>query len=153
MGPPARPGLRIELVTEETAELWREIHNAVIPASPLTSGEVLERLTRNRLTLAYAGGDLVGNATIRPPAPGTATVIVRVLPPFRRRGYGSAYLEVVCADALAMGATRLETVVLVANADGVAFAGRRGFVERERYAVGPGRDEYLTMALDPAALT
>ena len=61
--------LRIVPVGPDTVTLWRDIHNAVIPAHPLTSDDVHERRTRNSLTLAYDGQELVGNATIRPPRP------------------------------------------------------------------------------------
>jgi hypothetical protein len=56
--------LRIVPQGSDTVTLWRDIHNAVIPAHALTSGQVLERMTCNSLTLAYDGVELVGNATI-----------------------------------------------------------------------------------------
>jgi GNAT superfamily N-acetyltransferase len=139
--------LRIVPVTEETAPAWREIHNAVIPTSPLSLDDVTERLARNRLTLAYVGDDLIGNATIRPPRPGsaTATVIVRVLEPFRRRGQGSEYLAAMLDVTREMGARRIETVVLAATTEGLSFARRRGFVESERYSVDGA--EFVDLAL------
>jgi GNAT superfamily N-acetyltransferase len=129
--------LRIVPVGPDTATRWRDIHNAVIPAHPLTSDDVLERLTRNRLTLAYDGDQPVGNATIRPPEPDpmTATVIVRILPEYRRRGLGSEYLAAMLAEARGMGARRIETVVLTSNEDGFAFALKHGFVEFDRYVL------------------
>jgi hypothetical protein len=80
--------LRIVPVGPDTVGLWRDIHNAIIPAHQLTGDDAHERLSRNSLTLAYVGEDLVGNATIRPPRPDsmTATVIVRILPGYRREG-------------------------------------------------------------------
>jgi GNAT superfamily N-acetyltransferase len=79
----------------------------------------------------------VGCATVRPPAgeSGTATVIVRILEPFRRRGLGTAYLDAALADARGLGPSRIETVVLETNADGLEFAVKRGFVEHDRYVV------------------
>jgi len=105
--------LRIAPVRSAAVTLWRDIHNATIPAHTLTSDDVLERLTRNSLTLAYDGDELVGNATIRPPRPDTmtATVIVRILPEYRRQGFGSEYLSAMLAEARGMGARRIETVV------------------------------------------
>ncbi len=129
--------LTIVPVTAENEEAWRTIHNVVIPASPLSVDEVRQRRFRHVLTLAHAGDDLVGNATIRPPEgeSGAATVIVRILPEFRRRGYGSEYLAETLRHARTLGGPRIETVVLTANADGLRFAQRHGFVEVERYTV------------------
>jgi GNAT superfamily N-acetyltransferase len=62
-----------------------------------------------------------------------ATVIVRVLPEHRGRGLGSAYLRTELDHARRLGATRIETVVLASNAEGLAFARARGFVEHDRY--------------------
>jgi ribosomal protein S18 acetylase RimI-like enzyme len=45
--------------------------------------------------VAYAGNDLIGCATVRhPDAEGNVTVIARVIPEYRRRGYGETlYLD------------------------------------------------------------
>jgi GNAT superfamily N-acetyltransferase len=127
--------LQLIVATGPLLESWGEIHNAIIPTAPLTTDEVAERAKRNRLTLGYVDGALVGNATVRPPEPpeATATVIVRILPEHRCRGYGTTYLEVELAHARALGARRIETVILASNADGLAFAATRGFVEHDRY--------------------
>jgi GNAT superfamily N-acetyltransferase len=127
--------LEVVVATGPMLEEWRAIHNAVIPTAPLSPEEVAERAGRNRLTLGYSTGQLVGNATVRPPrgSDGVATVIVRVLPEHRRRGLGSAYLLAELDHARALGATRIDTVVLASNADGLAFARARGFVEHDRY--------------------
>ena len=141
--------MRIVPVGPDAVTVWRDIHNAIIPAHALTSDEVLERLTRNSLTLAYDGDELVGNATIRPPGPGTmtATVIVRILPGYRRRGFGSEYLAAMMAQARGMGARRIETVVLASNEDGLAFAVRHGFVEFDRYVLDGETAEYVDLYL------
>lgn len=129
--------LEIVAATGSLLTPWREIHNAIIPTDPLSVEDVEERVTRNRLTLAYADAELVGNATVRPPrGPDlTATVIVRILPEHRRRGLGSAYLEAELAHARSLGARRIETVVLASNDDGLAFAHAHGFVEHDRYVL------------------
>jgi len=116
---------------------WRAVHNQIIPTAPLSEDEVEERSGRHLLTVAYDGGTLVGCATVRPPVDGSAaaTVIVRILPPFRRRGLGTAYLEHELAAARAAGATRIETVVLASNEEGLDFAQARGFVEHDRYVL------------------
>ncbi|MER7283112.1 GNAT family N-acetyltransferase [Dactylosporangium sp. NPDC000244] len=141
--------LRIDPVRPDTVPLWREVHNLVIPAHQLSLDEVRERSERNRLTLAHDGGTLVGNATIRPPGPDsrTATVIVRILPRYRRQGLGTQYLDAQLADARALGAERIETVVLAANRDGLEFARRHGFVEFDRYTLDGDDAEYVDLYL------
>jgi GNAT superfamily N-acetyltransferase len=125
----------IVVATGRLLELWRAIHNAIIPAAPLTADDVAERAGRNRLTLGYAAGQLIGNATVRPPTgpDAVATVIVRILPEHRRQGLGTYYLRAELAHARRLGAQRIETVVLASNADGLAFATAHGFVEHDRY--------------------
>jgi GNAT superfamily N-acetyltransferase len=141
--------LRIVPVSPDAVDSWRDIHNAIIPVHVLTSDQVLERLTRNSLTLAFVGDDLVGNATIRPPEPASmiATVIVRILPEYRRQGLGSEYLDAMLAEARGMGARRIETVVLASNEDGVSFAAKHGFVEFERYILDGETAEYVGLCL------
>ena len=82
--------LRIVPAAPDLLEEWRAIHNAVIPTAPLSSAEVADRATRNRLTVAYDSDVLVGNATVRPPSgdTGAAVVIVRILPEHRRGAWG-----------------------------------------------------------------
>jgi GNAT superfamily N-acetyltransferase len=73
---------------------------------------------------------------VRPPTeerPDTATVITRVLPPYRRRGYGGELYARGVAVARGTGAAALETVVLASNGDGLRFALAHGFTEVERY--------------------
>lgn len=129
--------LDIVVASGPLLEDWRTIHNTIVPTAPLTADDVAERATRHRLTLAYEEGALVGNATVRPPhePDGIATVIVRVLPERRCQGHGSAYLHAELARARALGARRIETVVLASNTDGLAFALRHGFVEHDRYVL------------------
>jgi len=128
--------LRIAPAAPDLLEEWRAIHNAIIPTAPLISEEVAERATRHRLTLAYDGEVLVGNATVRPPDDeGTAVVIVRILPEHRHRGLGSAYLDHELAETRALEPQQIETVVLATNEDGLAFALAHGFVEVDRYVL------------------
>jgi GNAT superfamily N-acetyltransferase len=131
--------MALEIIEAEPDRLaeWRSVHNEIIPTAPLSEDEVRDRARRHLLTVAHDGETLVGCATVRPPAAGsaTATVIVRILPPFRRRGLGTAYLEHELATARALGAARIETVVLASNEDGLEFARARGFVEHDRYTL------------------
>lgn len=77
----------------------------------------------------------------------TATVIVRILPGYRRKGHGSEYLAAMLAEARGMGARRIETVVLASNEDGLACASRHGFVESDRYASDGETATYVDLYL------
>ncbi|HET7431762.1 MAG TPA: GNAT family N-acetyltransferase [Nocardioides sp.] len=140
--------LRVVPAAPDRLAEWRAVHNEIIPTAPLSPDEVAERATRHDLTVGYVGDTLVGCATLRPPSAGTATVIVRVLPAFRRRGLGSAYLERVVEDARALTPERLETVVLASNPDGLAFAQRHGFVEHERYLLAGHTVPFVDLRLE-----
>jgi GNAT superfamily N-acetyltransferase len=62
-------------------------------------------------------------------------VIVRILPEHRRRGHGTAYLHAELAQARALAARRIETIVLASNTDGLDFALAHGFVEHDRHVL------------------
>jgi GNAT superfamily N-acetyltransferase len=123
--------------TEDTQRDWRHIHNLIIPTAPLSAEEVAERAGRNHLEVAYLDGVPVGNSTVRPPADGTATVIARVLPEYRRRGLGRQIFQRGLAEARRRNAETVETVVLATNEDGLRFAEKHGFAEIDRYVL-PG---------------
>ncbi|NYJ03545.1 GNAT superfamily N-acetyltransferase [Nocardioides thalensis] len=130
------PAIRFETpATDALLEEWRHVHNVIIPTAPLSLEEVRERSTRNHLELAYVDDVLVGNSTVWPPSAEipVARVIARVLPDHRRRGYGEQIYRRAVAHARRLGATRLGTVVLASNTDGLRFAQDHGFVETERY--------------------
>ncbi|MFL9678774.1 GNAT family N-acetyltransferase [Streptomyces sp. KL110A] len=118
---------------------WRAVHNAIIPTAVLSADEVRERAGRNRLEVAYLGGVAVGCSTVRPPDGETpaATVIARILPEYRRRGFGTALYERGLAHARTLSGEGVETVVLASNGEGLRFALARGFTELERYLL-PG---------------
>ncbi len=141
--------LRIEPVGDATLEDWRHVHNVIIPTAPLSPDDARERVTRNRLEVAYAGGVLVGCATVRPPDgdPKIATVIVRVLREHRRQGYGEEFFLRAMAHARALGPEAIETIVLESNADGVRFAHSHGFVEVSRYVPPDSDDPFITLRL------
>ncbi|MFG2371010.1 GNAT family N-acetyltransferase [Streptomyces sp. NPDC048504] len=142
--------LRIEPVepdAENALRDWRHVHNLIVPPAAMSLDEVRERSGRNRLENAYLGDVLVGCSTVRPPEDGVVTVIARVLPEFRRRGYGVALYENGLTRARALGAGAIETVVLAANTDGVRFAEARGFVETERYVLDGETDLWITLRL------
>ncbi|WP_320782214.1 GNAT family N-acetyltransferase [Streptomyces sp. CRN 30] len=118
---------------------WRHVHNEIIPTHLLSAEDVRDRAGRHHLSVAYADDVLVGSSTVRPPTDGTdtATVIARVLPAHRGRGYGEELYVHGLARARELGAETIETVVLSTNLTGLRFAERHGFVETERYVL-PG---------------
>lgn len=132
-------GLRIVPVEDEATLLdWQRVHNEIIPTAPLSVDDIRERLTRNILGVAYEGDELVGCSTVRPPSDETAavTVIARVLPEYRRRGFGDAIYQHCLQRGRQLGDT-FETHILASNEDGMRFAKAHGFVEVETYLL-PG---------------
>ncbi|MEU1045960.1 GNAT family N-acetyltransferase [Streptomyces sp. NPDC005897] len=149
----AGSALRIEPVAGDAmVEEWRQVHNAIVPPAAMTLDEARERAGRNRLANAYLEDVLVGCSTVRPPGgeERVATVIARVLPAYRGRGIGTALYEAGLARARELDAGAVETVVLAANADGLRFAGARGFVEKERYVLDGAREEWVDLRLAAA---
>ena len=145
--------LRIEPVDGDTAvEQWRHVHNVIVPPAALSLAEVRERAGRYRLENAYAGDVLVGCSTVRPPQgdEAVATVIARVLPEHRRRGYGGALYAHALAHARVLGARTVETCVLAVNGDGLRFAAARGFAEVDRYVLDGEHDEWVDLRLTAA---
>lgn len=136
---------------EAMLEQWRYVHNVIVPPAAMSAEDARERAGRYRLENAYLGEDLVGCSTVRPPAgeDAAATVIARVLPGFRGRGFGKALYENGMAHARAQGAETVETCVLAANEDGLRFAGRHGFVEVDRYTLDGEVEEWVDLRLSP----
>ncbi len=132
-------------------EQWRHVHNAVVPPAAMSAQEARERQGRYRLANAYLGEVLVGCSTVRPPAGErkVATVIARVLPGFRRRGFGTAIHDEALAHARLLGAESVETCVLAVNEDGLRFAERHGYAEIDRYVLDGERDEWVDLRLSP----
>ncbi len=144
--PVSASALRIVPVTEVTVEDWRHVHNIVIHTTPLTRAEVRERAGRYRLTVAYAGSDLIGCATVRPPGDaGNVTVIVRVLPEHRGHGYGREIFAQAMEAARDLGGASIETIVLASNLDGLRFALRHGFVEVARHLPHDAEVPFITL--------
>nr|WP_232029414.1 GNAT family N-acetyltransferase [Streptomyces lincolnensis] len=109
-----------------------------------------ERARRYRLENAYVGDELVGCSTVRPPEGegAVATVIARVLPGCRRRGFGTALYEKGLDRARVLGARVVETCVPAANEDGVRFAEARGFREVDRYVLDGETDLWIDLRLE-----
>lgn len=134
-------------------EDWRHVHNVIIPAHLLSLDDVRERAGRNHLEVAYRGDVLVGCSTVRPPEDGsaTATVIARVLPGHRGRGYGERLYRRGLSRARELGAEVIETVVLSSNEDGLRFARARGFVEIDRYLLDGDTIPWIDLRLTTPA--
>jgi GNAT superfamily N-acetyltransferase len=134
--------LRIQVVDDDVSiHDWQYVHNLIIPGDVLSLDDVRARTGRNRMEVAYLGDVLIGCTTVRPPTEdngGTATVIARVLPEYRRRGLGTQLYERALGQARALDAQVIETVVLASNPDGLRFADQHGFVELERYLLREG---------------
>jgi len=132
---------------EQAARSWQQVHNEIIPTAPLTLDEVVARSTPYVLDLARLDEQVVGCSTVRPAADSDpVTVIVRVLPPFRRQGLGAAFLAHAVTHARELEADRIQTIVLASNTDGLEFALRRGFVETDRYLLDGDTVAYIHLA-------
>ncbi|WP_327358239.1 GNAT family N-acetyltransferase [Streptomyces sp. NBC_01304] len=129
---------------------WQHVHNLIIPPHFLSLDDVRERSTRNHLEVAYLGDTLVGCSTVRPPTSESpaATVIARVLPAYRERGFGTQMYERGLARARELGAESIETNVLGSNPEGLRFAKRRGFVEIETYVLPGDTIPYIDLRLE-----
>ncbi|MEU5532914.1 GNAT family N-acetyltransferase [Streptomyces sp. NPDC020362] len=144
--------LRIEAVDSDLRlEHWRHVHNVIVPPAAMSPDDARRRSARYRLENAYLGDVLVGCSTVRPPEgeDAVATVIARVLPEYRRRGFGTALYENGIAHARVLGAKAVETCVLAVNEDGLRFARKHGFVEADRYVLDGESDEWVDLRLDP----
>lgn len=142
--------LRIERVDSEALMLdWQSVHNEIIPTDPLSLEEVRERVGRNVLEVAYDGDVLVGCSTVRPPSAETSavTVIARILPAYRRRGFGEALYRRGLALVRELGGDSVETIILASNVEGLAFAVSHGFVEIERYVLPGDTIPFVTLRL------
>ncbi|TDO45945.1 acetyltransferase (GNAT) family protein [Kribbella sp. VKM Ac-2527] len=142
--------LRIEPVAgDRMIEDWQVVHNAIIPTDPLSLEDVRERVRRNHLEVAYLGDEVVGCSTVRPPSEETpaVTVIARVLPQYRRQGFGEQLYRRGLAKAEEVEAEAVETIILASNLEGLEFAQRRGFVEIERYVLPGDTIPFITLRL------
>ncbi|HZX03999.1 GNAT family N-acetyltransferase [Kribbella sp.] len=131
--------LRIVGLTDDATLLdWQRVHNEIIPTAPLSVDEIRERAARHVLEVAYDDAVLVGCSTVRPPSEETtaAVVIARVLPAYRRRGFGTAIYQHCLRRGRELG-DGIETHILASNTEGLRFAEQQGFAEVETYLL-PG---------------
>ncbi|MFF3565170.1 GNAT family N-acetyltransferase [Streptomyces sp. NPDC002574] len=142
--------LRIEQPQDDAAlEHWQHVHNEIVPTAVLSLEDVRERAGRNHLEVAYLGEVVVGCTTVRPPEgeQDVVTVIARVLPGYRGRGFGAELYARGLGRAREMGGGAVETVVLASNEGGLRFAERHGFVEVERYVLPGDTIPFVTLRL------
>ncbi|MFF3287058.1 GNAT family N-acetyltransferase [Streptomyces sp. NPDC003023] len=142
--------LRILPVNGDAAlQDWRHVHNVIVPPAAMSLDHARERAGRHRLDVAYLGDVLVGCSTLRPPTgeSSAATVIARVLPEHRCRGFGGELWARGLAEARRLGAGTIETVVLASNEEGLRFALHQGFVEIERYLLPGDSIPYIDLRL------
>jgi mycothiol synthase len=135
--------------TEEDIEAFLAIRAAVDPEFPMTRESFDDEQTPDRLdVVALVDGEHVGCAFAErqygDPQTTTATVSVRVLAPFRRRGIGAKLLDHVSAHAVEFGATELYTGARAEAVDLISFYRAQGFVEDGRVQ---------DVELDPAEAT
>lgn len=120
-------------VTDEEYEAWRAVRLAVVMDSRcLTLQEMRELDSADRLlVLAVNDGDVVGSgiADLSDTA-GAGFVAPRVLAGHRRRGVGSALLQVLAEHCSSLGLPTVQSGV--DDQGSLAFAERFGFVEVDR---------------------
>ena len=126
-----------ECASEAEEQVSLDLHNAVWPQAAVTMAEVRSFKARTRDSadfLAVLGGVPVGSATVAilPQRPDVAFVRSTVLAENRRLGAGSALFEAVSSWAGDRSLELLWAPVGEDDAEGLAFARRRGFVEVER---------------------
>jgi GNAT superfamily N-acetyltransferase len=124
--------------SEDEERLSLEIHNAVWPWRAVTMDEV--RSFQSAVNdygdfLADVDGVPAGSAAvaIEPQRPQAGFVLLTVLEESRRRGAGSALYAAVSDWLRARGVDVVHAFAAEADADSLAYAARRGFVEIERY--------------------
>jgi mycothiol synthase len=128
MGVQIRP-----VVSEKDFEAWRRVRIAVLPHERCDTVEALRAATRPErlMLLAEVDGELVGSGLAdKSSLAGVAVVAPRVLPAFRRRGFGGELLRVLAEHCLTLGRPQVG-----ADADdpgSVAFAEAFGFEEVDR---------------------
>jgi mycothiol synthase len=119
----------IELRAAETPDdlrTWAEIKSAVVPNEPVTAQQLGDTASDDRLLLlAYADGQEAGcGIAALSNFGGRAFVAVRVLPPFRRRGVGTALVRALSEHGRALGRDGVNAFVYADDDASIAFAER-----------------------------
>jgi GNAT superfamily N-acetyltransferase len=129
-----------EVASYEQLERWVAVRNAISLDDPRN----LEMMTYVRAheldrvdLLAYFDGEPVGTAMLAAdPLSAVAShpfVELGVLPRYRKRGVGTALLRELSARARLQRKSGLATETVATDLETIAYFGRRGFVERERW--------------------
>ncbi len=133
----AAPRLRaMELsvcATDEDYEAWRQVRIAVVPGERCdTVAEMRAQDSPDRLLLLAVADDAVLGSGVgdRSDTAGGAFAAPRVLPAYRRRGVGTALLQVLAVHCAALGVPELRA--MVDDPGSLAFAERFDFVEVDR---------------------
>ncbi|HEY2792596.1 MAG TPA: GNAT family N-acetyltransferase [Micromonosporaceae bacterium] len=119
--------------TDEDYETWRQVRIAVLPYERCATTAELraqERPTRLML-LASVDGTVVGSGWANmSETEGSASVAPRVLPEFRRHGYGTALLDALVAHARTLDVAAVSS--MCDDPGSMAFAEHFGFAEVNR---------------------
>lgn len=117
-------------------EAYAAVWSAVVPREPVTAGEVARSFTRTPgglSLIARLDWNVAGCAGIVPSdIPGRTFVRPAVLPDYRRRGIGAAFVRRALALAQSNGSHRLSSAIEEGDEAGAAFAARLGFEEAFR---------------------
>jgi len=136
-------------VTDDEYEAWRAVRLVVEPGTRTLSLEEMRALDSSDrlLLLALEDGEVVGSGLAdRSDTAEAGFVAPRVLPEHRRRGVGSALLQVLADHCSGLGVPKLSASV--DDEGSLAFAEHFGFVEVDREV-----EQVRTVADEPAPST
>ena len=115
---------------------WCEVWSAITPREPAALTQVKRRLDRQPdrvYVVAEVSGVIVGAGFAGPSqSPERTAVAVRVLAEHRRRGIGSALLDLMLSHASGLSPAWASGMVFEDDSEAVAWVQRRGFEEYDR---------------------
>jgi GNAT superfamily N-acetyltransferase len=124
---------------ESDADLaaWIAVWDAITPREPSSPVEVLRRRLERQpgrlYLLARHGDEPVGLGFAGPSqSPERTSLVVRVLPPHRRRGFGSALFDRALEHARGLQAPRVSGMVFEDDPESIVWVTKRGFEEYDR---------------------
>ena len=118
--------------TDAEVLAWSRVRRIVVPDEPMSTLEQMRAEMKDGriLLLAEVRGETVGSGFAGPSSRADGYVAPRVLPEHRRRGIGSAILEVLLYHQARLG--RRSVAASVEDDGSLAFATQHGFVEVDR---------------------